>query len=233
DSLAAIDTLVFREKKLTMQQLIAALDSDFKDAEPLRQMLLNGAPKFGNDDEYVDGIACEMVVSFAQYVQQPDHLDARGGRYTLSNGSQTLNLTQGAVTGASADGRHAFAPLADNASPHMGRDVSGPTAAVNSVAALDHAQMWNGHLYNLRFDPDSVRGDKGLEVIAGVIRTFFDRGGFHIQINVVDDATLIDAQINPEDHRGLVVRVAGYLAFFTELDRAAQDLIISRTAHRC
>ena len=232
DSLAAIDTLVFREKKITMAQLIAALDRDFKDAEPLRQLLLNGAPKFGNDSDYVDGLAREMVVSFAQYVQQPDHLDARGGRYTLSNVSQTLNLTQGAVTGASADGRHAFTPLADNASPHMGRDVSGPTAAVNSVAKLDHAQMWNGHLYNLRFDPDSVRGDKGLDIIAGVIRTFFERGGFHIQINVVDDATLRDAQVNPEDHRGLVVRVAGYLAFFTELDRAAQDLIIARTAHR-
>ena len=233
DSLAAIDQLVFKEGRITMAQLIEALDNDFKDAEPLRQMLLNLPPKFGNDDERVDAIAREMVVDCAQYVQQPEHRDARGGRYTLSNVSQTLNLTQGAVTGASADGRRAFTPLADNASPHMGRDVSGPTAAVNSVAALDHAQMWNGHLYNLRFDPDSVNGDKGLDVIAGVVRSFFDRGGFHIQINVVDDATLRDAQVHPEEHRGLVVRVAGYLAFFTELDRAAQDLIISRTAHRC
>ncbi|MBR5430657.1 MAG: formate C-acetyltransferase/glycerol dehydratase family glycyl radical enzyme [Firmicutes bacterium] len=232
DSLAAIDQLVFREGRIGMAELIRALDTDFKDAEPLRQMLLNLPPKFGNDDPRVDEIAREMVVDCAKYVQLPEHRDARGGRYTLSNVSQTLNLTQGAVTGASADGRHAFTPLADNASPHMGRDVSGPTAAVNSVAALDHAEMWNGHLYNLRFDPDSVRGDKGLDVIDGVVRTFFDRGGFHIQINVVDDATLRDAQIHPEEHRGLVVRVAGYLAFFTELDRGAQDLIIARTAHR-
>ena len=233
DALAAIDTLVFREKRLTMEQLISALDNDFKDAEPLRQMLLNLAPKFGNDDDYVDAIAEDMVNSFARYVQGEGHKDARGGQYTLSNVSQTLNLTQGAVTAASADGRHAFTPLADNASPHMGRDRQGPTAAVNSVAKLDQTQMWNGHLYNLRFDPVSVAGDKGRLIIGGVIRNFFDQGGFHIQINVVDDKTLLAAQENPEDYRGLVVRVAGYLAFFTELDRGAQDLIIARTAHHC
>ena len=113
----------------------------------------------------------------------------------------------------------------------MGRDVSGPTATVKSVAAMDQSAFHDGALFNLRFDPRGVQGERGLANIEGVIKTFFKEGGEHIQINVVDTDTLKDAQINPERHKGLMVRVAGYMAYFTELDKSAQDTIIYRTAH--
>lgn len=231
DSLMSIDCLVFKEKKITMENLIKALDADFEGTEDLRQMLINVPPKFGNDIDAVDFLAEDIVNHLCKYVQSPDHKDARGGQYAMSNLSQTLNITQGDTTAASADGRKAFTPLADNASPHMGRDISGPTAVVNSVAKLDQIYCWNGSLFNLRFDPASVQGEKGLDIIECVIKNFFDRFGFHIQINVVDNETLRAAQKDPENYRGIVVRVAGYLAFFTELDKKAQDLIIARTTH--
>lgn len=231
DSLSAIDNLIFKDKKMSLEELVSVLDKNFEGAEEIRQMLINVPPKFGNDIDYVDFIAEDIVNDLCKYVQSPENKDARGGQYMMSNLSQTLNLTQGEATGASADGRKAFTPLADNASPHMGRDLSGPTAVVNSVAKLDQVNCWNGSLFNLRFDPTSVAGEKGLEVISAVIKNFFDKYGFHIQINVVDNDTLRAAQKDPENYRGIVVRIAGYLAFFTELDKKAQDLLISRTAH--
>lgn len=231
DSFVSIDQLVFKEKKITMRELISILDKNFEGSEDLRQMLLNVPPKFGNDIDVVDYLAEDIVNFTSKYVQSPEHKDARGGQYAMSNLSQTLNLTQGDSTAASADGRKAFTPLADNASPHMGRDVSGPTAVVNSVSKLDQIYCWNGSLFNLRFDPASVRGEKGLDIIESVIKNYFDRYGFHIQINVVDNETLLAAQSDPENYRGIVVRVAGYLAFFTELDKKAQDIILARTAH--
>jgi len=125
----------------------------------------------------------------------------------------------------------AFAPLADNVSPVMGRDVSGPTATVLSVAKIDQFYTTDGALFNLRFDPRSVSGTKGKEILGGIVKTYFDNYGEHIQINVVSDETLREAQKHPEDYKNLLVRVAGYLAYFTELDRKVQDNIIERTAH--
>lgn len=113
----------------------------------------------------------------------------------------------------------------------MGRDVSGPTATVKSVASMDQSAFHDGALFNLRFDPAGVAGEKGLQSIEGVIKTFFNEGGEHIQINVVDDETLKAAQRTPEKYKGLMVRVAGYMAYFTELDKDAQDTIIYRTTH--
>ena len=113
----------------------------------------------------------------------------------------------------------------------MGRDVNGPTATVLSVASMGQDAFHDGALFNLRFDPKGVEGEKGLNIIEGVIKTFFDHGGEHIQINVVDTKTLRDAQKNPENYKGLMVRVAGYMAYFTELDESAQEAIIYRTAH--
>ena len=113
----------------------------------------------------------------------------------------------------------------------MGRDTHGPTATVKSVASMGQENFHDGALFNIRFDPQGVLGEKGLQSIEGIIRTFFACGGEHIQINVVDDETLRDAQLHPENYRGLMVRVAGYMAYFTELDKDAQDSIIYRTAH--
>ena len=113
----------------------------------------------------------------------------------------------------------------------MGRDISGPTATIKSVASLEPVHFYDGALFNLRFDPRGVQGEKGIETIKGIIRAFFNEGGQHIQINVVDNKTLRKAQEDPESYRGLVVRVAGYMAYFTELDKQVQDALIDRTAH--
>ncbi len=229
DSIAAIDTCVFRDKDITMDELIAALDKNFEGEERMRQLLINKPPKFGNDNAYVDGIYREMMQFIAANVQEWP--DARGGRYSFNVHSQTVNVSHGMVCGATPDGRLAGEPFCDNASPMMGRDISGPTATVKSVASMGQASFHDGALFNLRFDPKGVEGEKGLQSIEGVIKTYFKHGGEHIQINVVDNETLKDAQIHPENYRGLMVRVAGYMAYFTELDKSAQDTIIYRTPH--
>ena len=229
DSIAAIDTCVFRDKDITMDELITALDKNFEGEERMRQLLLNKPPKFGNDNAYVDGIYREMMHFIADNVQTWP--DARGGTYSFNVHSQTVNVSHGAVCGATPDGRLAHEPFCDNASPMMGRDISGPTATVKSVASMDQAAFHDGALFNLRFDPAGVAGEKGLQDIEGVIKTFFQCGGEHIQINVVDDETLKAAQRTPEKYKGLMVRVAGYMAYFTELDKDAQDTIIYRTSH--
>ncbi len=231
DSIAAVDTCVFREKLITMDQLIDACDNNFSGPgrERIRQLLLNRAPKFGNDNKYVDDIYREMMQFIAGSVQQWP--DARGGRYSFNVHSQTVNVSHGMVTGATPDGRRAGEPFCDNASPMMGRDTSGPTSTVKSVASMGQSSFHDGALFNLRFDPGGLEGERGVDIIEGVIKTYFRHGGEHIQINVVDTDTLMDAQVHPEDHKGLMVRVAGYMAYFTELDRSAQDTIIRRTAH--
>lgn len=229
DSIAAIDTCVFKDKDITMDELIAALDKNFEGEERMRQLLLNKPPKFGNDNAYVDGIYREMMHFIADNVQQWP--DARGGRYSFNVHSQTVNVSHGAVCGATPDGRLAGEPFCDNASPMMGRDISGPTATVKSVASMEQSAFHDGALFNLRFDPQGVAGEKGLQSIEGIIKTFFQCGGEHIQINVVDDETLKAAQRTPEKYKGLMVRVAGYMAYFTELDKDAQDTIIYRTTH--
>jgi len=229
DSLIAIDYAVFKDKIVSMAELTEALANNFEGNERLRQYLLNVPPKFGNDIEEVDTLAREMMGRIAKTVQSFE--DARGGRFDFTMMSQTVNIPHGKVVGATPDGRLAGQTLNDNSSPMMGRDISGPTATVKSVAAWDQVNFYDGALFNLRFDPRGVKGEKGLEIIEGVIKTYFEEGGQHIQINVVDNETLKKAQQDPESYRGLVVRVAGYMAYFTELDRDAQDAIIDRTAH--
>ncbi len=229
DSIVAIEDIVFKEKILTMQELIDILDKDFEGEERIRQWLINKPPKFGNDIEYVDSINKEIVQWAASEVQKKK--DARGGNFDFTLMSQSVNVPHGQAVGATPDGRHAGEPLNDNASPMMGRDINGPTATIRSVASLDSSKFYAGALFNLRFDPKGVEGEKGIHTIQGIIKEFFNEGGQHIQINVVDDETLRKAQIDPENYRGLVVRVAGYMAYFTELDRSVQDALINRTAH--
>lgn len=229
DSIAAIQKCVYEDQTITMDELIRALDSNFEGEERMRQLLLNKPPKFGNDNAFVDGIYREMTHFIADNVQT--WKDARGGTYSFNVHSQTVNISHGQVCGATPDGRRAGEPFCDNASPMMGRDTSGPTATVKSVASMRQEDFHDGALFNLRFDPKGVEGEKGLAAIEGVIKTYFEHGGEHIQINVVDKETLLDAQVNPEMHKGLMVRVAGYMAYFTELDKSAQDTIIYRTAH--
>lgn len=229
DSLVAIEECVFRDHDVSMTDLVAALDKNFQGEERLRQLLINKPPKFGNDNKHVDKVYEDMLAYIADTVQQWP--DARGGHYSFSNLSQTVNVSHGEACGATPDGRLAGEAFCDNASPTMGRDIKGPTATVKSVASMHQERFHDGALFNLRFDPQGVAGEKGKDIIEGVIRTYFDNGGEHIQINVVDDETLKKAQKTPEKYKGLMVRVAGYMAYFTELDKAAQDSIIYRTAH--
>ena len=229
DSIVAIEKCVFEDKDITMDELIKACDNNFEGQERIRQMLLNKPEKFGNNQEHVDSIYREMMHYIADTVQQWP--DARGGRYSFNVHSQTVNLSHGLVTGALPDGRKAGEPLCDNASPMMGRDMNGPTATVKSVASMGQEDFHDGALFNLRFDPKGVQGEGGLNIIEGIIKTFFEDGGEHIQINIVDNETLKKAQVDPDSYKGLMVRVAGYMAYFTELDKSAQDTIIYRTAH--
>lgn len=229
DSLVAIEKCVFKDHDLSMEELVRVLDRNFEGAERIRQMLINKPAKFGNDDEHVDAVYKEMLQFIAKNVQSWH--DSRGGYYSFSNLSQTVNVSHGAVCGATPDGRLAGEAFCDNASPMMGRDLKGPTATVKSVASTGMENFHDGALFNIRFDPQGVSGEKGLQSIEGIIRTFFQYGGEHIQINVVDDETLRAAQEHPENYRGLMVRVAGYMAYFTELDRDAQNSIIYRTTH--
>lgn len=229
DSLVAIDQVVYQDQMISMDELIAALDKNFEGEERLRQLLINKPPKYGNDDPVADGMVREMLTYCADLVQSWE--DSRHGRYSFCNLSQTVNVSHGEVCGATPDGRLAGEAYCDNSSPTMGMDTHGPTATVKSVASIGQENFHDGSLFNLRFDPKGIQGEKGLEIVEGVIKTYFDEGGEHIQINVVDDETLKAAQETPEKYRGLMVRVAGYMAYFTELDKAAQDSIIYRTAH--
>lgn len=229
DSIVAVERCVFEDHDTTMDELIRACDANFEGYERLRQLLLNKPEKYGNNCEHVDSVYREMMHYIADTVQQWS--DARGGHYAFGIDSQTMNIPHGQVTGALPDGRRAGEPFCDASSPMMGRDLNGPTSTVKSVAAIDQPDLQEGALFNLRFDPKGVQGAKGRAIIEGVIKTFFQDGGEHIQINVVDNETLIKAQQTPENYRGLMVRVAGYMAYFTELDKSAQDTIIRRTAH--
>jgi len=228
DSLAAVKEFVFDKKKISAKDLLAACNSDFED-EVFRQKLLNKAPKYGNDIDEVDQIGHDIVKHINEALT--DYRDSRGARFCFDIESQSFNIVQGRCVGATPDGRKAHTPLGDNVSPVMGRDVNGPTATVLSVAKIDQFQTTDGTLFNLRFDPRSISGDKGRDILGGVVKTYFDHYGEHIQINVVSDETLKEAQKHPEDYKHLLIRVAGYLAYFTELDKNVQDNIIARTLH--
>ncbi|MBQ1484348.1 MAG: formate C-acetyltransferase/glycerol dehydratase family glycyl radical enzyme [Eubacterium sp.] len=230
DALAAIDTVVYKKKLITIDELMEALACNFEGKEDIRQILLNKAPKYGNDDDYVDGIAADILRHYRETIEP--YRDSRGGIFINDVESQSMNVSQGKCILATPDGRFAYDAVNDNCSPVMGRDVNGPTACINSVAKLDQKNCQDGCLYNLRFDPRSIQGEKGREVLDRVVKTYFKNMGEHIQINVVDDATLRAAQKEPENYRNLLVRVAGYLAYFTELDSDVQEAVIGRTAHR-
>jgi len=229
DSLFAIKKFVFDEKAVTAAELKRALDSNFEGNENLRQMLLNRAPKFGNDIDEVDEITREGALIYCREVEK--YTNPRGGPFQPGLYPVSANVPMGAGTGATPDGRLAGTPLADGVSPVSGRDTAGPTAAVNSVSCLDHHIASNGTLFNQKFHPSAMEGESGLNNLAALVRAFFDQKGMHVQFNVVSREKLIDAQSHPENYKDLVVRVAGYSAHFTSLDRLIQDDIIARTEH--
>jgi len=189
--------------------------------------LIDELPKFGNDDIEVDLIAREAAYTYTRPLER--FKNPRGGMYQAGLYPVSANVPLGAQTGATPDGRLAHTPVADGVSPSAGKDAKGPTAAANSVARLDHGIASNGTLYNQKFHPSALVGQAGLEKFVGMIRAYFDQKGMHVQFNVVDRETLLDAQAHPEKYKHLVVRVAGYSALFTTLSKSLQDDIIRRT----
>ncbi len=229
DSLAALDVLVFREGHVTMDELLAALDADFEGHESLRQMLVNWAPKYGNDEEAADRFTRLAAGIYCQEVEK--HLNPRGGRYQPGLYSVTTHVALGLAVGATPDGRRAGMPLSQGISPVQGRDRKGPTAAIKSAARLNHILASNGSAFNQKLNPTFLRGGKGVGALAGLLRGYFQLGGMQLQWNLVDQEMLQAAQERPEDYRDLIVRVSGYSAFFTDLERVVQNDIITRMEH--
>lgn len=189
--------------------------------------LIKEVPKFGNDITEVDDFARDVAYTYTKPLE--NYKNPRGGIFQAGLYPVSANVPLGAQTGATPDGRLAYTPVADGVSPSAGKDVSGPTAAANSVSKLDHYIASNGTLFNQKFHPSALSGRRGLENFVGLIRSYFDQKGSHMQFNVVSRDTLIDAQKNPEQYKHLVVRVAGYSALFTTLSKSLQDDIIRRT----
>jgi formate C-acetyltransferase len=228
DELAAIKKHVFEDKALGMSALLEILAVDFAGHERERQLFLNRTPKYGNDDDYADDL---MRRTFEAYLNAVDgRKNNRGGEYHINMLPTTCHIYFGSVTGATPDGRRAWSPLSEGVSPVQGADRNGPTAAVRSVAKMDHVRT-GGTLLNQKFTPQVLANDEGLDKLVSLVRGYFKLDGHHIQFNVVDAKTLKAAQANPEQYRSLIVRVAGYSDYFCDLSRTLQDEIIARTGH--
>ncbi len=233
DSLAAMDKLVFREKRISTEQLKRALESNYEgpEGEAIRQMLIRRAPKYGNDDDMVDGYAAWAWETFYDAFQ--GYTNAKGGQFHPTCQTMSANVPSGERVGALPNGRKAGEPLVDNTSPGPGLDVSGVTAVLKSVAKCHSARnsSTGAGLVNLKFHPLTLAGRENLEKLADLALTFNDLGGWQMQFNVVSSETLREAQQHPEEYRDLVVKVAGYNAQFIMLDKRLQDQIIARTEY--
>jgi formate C-acetyltransferase len=225
DSLAAIKKFVYDEKSVSMRDLIDAIHTNFKENEPLRQILMNG-PKYGVDDDYADSIAVELMKKFCAMVKSKKL--SMGNHFRPSFSSYGLNVYEGALEPATPDGRKSGEAISNGISPSNGAEILGPTAALNSVAKIDHTDVGYGEALNMRFPPFLTDNDKGLETFKNLLETYFEQGGFHLQVNNMGTDVLMDAQLHPENHTDLIVRVSGYAAYFTRLGKEIQDDLIDR-----
>ncbi|MEY8764289.1 MULTISPECIES: glycyl radical protein [Clostridium] len=232
--MSIVNRVLYERGQISKEQLEDKLQNTDKSPvaskdkmEDLRQMLMHRVPKFGNDIDEVDELARQGARIYCKEVEK--YTNPRGGKFQAGLYPASINVFMGTHVGATPDGRKAREPLADGVSPVRGMDTNGPTAAVNSVAKLDHFIASNGTLLNQKFNPNSLKGDTGLKNLASLIRSYFDQKGMHVQFNVVDRQTLVNAKKHPEQYRDLVIRVAGYSAQFISLDPAVQDDIIERT----
>lgn len=226
DSLAAIQYNVFDKQRFTMTELLAALRDNFVGYDRLHHWVCEKTPKYGNDDDYADEL---MIRAFRAYHGEvTGRPNRKGGFYRIDMLPTTCHVYFGAVMGASPSGRLAQKPLSEGISPDKGADRRGPTAVIKSASKMDHLQT-GGTLLNQKFTPAVVAGDRGLENMASLIRSYFSLDGHHIQFNVIDRQTLIDAQNHPDEYKDLIVRVAGYSDHFHNLSKELQDEIIERT----
>ncbi len=226
DSLAAIKKVVFDDKAVTMEELIDALEADFKGYESLLHALKN-VPKFGNDNDYVDMIVNDIIIHFDEVLGR--YKGIFGKKPAIAAATGTMHLMMGRMVGALPDGRKAGEPFAEGGiSPHQGRNISGPTATLMSVAKLDHLKMTGGSVLNMKFNPDIFGDDLKVKKFMSMLRAYCESGGFHVQFNIISSDILRDAQKHPDDYRDLLVRVATYSSYFTELSPRMQDDIIAR-----
>ncbi|WP_276204918.1 formate C-acetyltransferase [Vibrio barjaei] len=232
DSLMALKRFVFEENRMNFEEFIAVLESNFegKEGERVRARLMNRYEKYGNDIDEVDALGADLLRLFCKEVETYEN--PRGGYFTPGSYTVSAHVPLGAVVGATPDGRLAGEQLADGGlSPMLGKDQHGPTAVLKSVSKLDNYLLSNGSLLNVKFTPSTLEGEQGITKLGDFLRAFMKLKLQHIQFNVLNADTLRKAQEKPEDYAGLVVRVAGYSAFFVELSKEIQDDIIRRTAH--
>lgn len=238
DSLAAMKKLVFEDNIISEDELLKAIDSNFENTngEITRQILLNKAPKFGNDIDFVDDISKELYWYFCTEYAKYDNTRAGRGpvgcKFHPSTATASANVPLGMVVGALPSGRKKFEPVNDGCSPFHGVDNLGPTATLRSVAKMPTLLLSGGQLLNLKVLPKTIEGEEGINRFADLIQGFFELDGYHVQINVLDNKILIDAQKHPDKYPNLMVRVAGYSALFVPLKKEVQDDIIQRTCHK-
>ena len=226
DCVAAIKYNVYDKKNFTMEELIEAMEHDFEGYDSIYKMVHDNSPKYGNDDDYADDIMQEIFELYRSTITGRPNI--RGGEYRIDMLPTTCHVYFGDVILATPNGRKAHKPVSEGISPEKSADTNGPTAVIKSCSKMDHLAT-GGTLLNQKFTPDVVAGEEGLNHMADLIRSYFAMDGHHIQFNVVDRQTLINAQKHPEDYKDLIVRVAGYSDFFRNLDKPLQDEIINRT----
>jgi len=228
DSLAAVKCHVFDEQNISMDELLKAMQADFEGYEHLRQKLLYHTPKYGNDDDYADEIAEEVFNVYYDLLN--GRPNTKGGRYRVNLLPTTVHIYFGSVVGALPNGRKAGETVSEGISPTQGADTKGPTAVFKSAARIDHVRT-GGTLLNMKFNPQVLAGE-GIDKLLHLIRSYFKLDGHHVQFNVIDAEMLRKAQQNPERHRDLIVRVAGYSDYFIDVGRDLQNEIIARTEQR-
>ncbi|WP_343348571.1 trans-4-hydroxy-L-proline dehydratase [Terrisporobacter petrolearius] len=226
DSLSAIKYNVFDKQKFSMEELMKALEDNFEGHEIIRNLVSNKTPKYGNDDDYADDIMQNIFDFYQKTVTGRPNM--KGGQYRINMLPTTCHVYFGEIMMASPDGRLAHKPVSEGISPSKSGDTNGPTAVIKSASKMDHLRT-GGTLLNQKFTPSAVAGENGLDQMANLVRAYFDMDGHHIQFNVIDRQTLIDAQNNPEEYKDLIVRVAGFSDHFRNLSKALQDEIIERT----
>ena len=226
DCLAAVKYNVYDKQNFTMEELIKAMEHDFEGYDAIYRMVHDKTPKYGNDDDYADDIMQEVFELYRSEITGRPNM--KGGKYGVDMLPTTCHVYFGDVILATPNGRKAHKPVSEGISPEKSADTNGPTAVIKSCSKMDHLAT-AGTLLNQKFTPNVVAGEKGLDNMASLIRSYFSMDGHHIQFNVIDRQTLIDAQKNPEEYKDLIVRVAGYSDFFRNLDKPLQDEIIERT----
>jgi formate C-acetyltransferase len=230
DSLAVIKKLVFEEKKLTLDELIDAVHSNYEGCEDLRQYILNTVSHFGNDIEEVDEIAVNLFNTFTTEVFNLND-DTIEEKYVSSYFSYTQSVSLGEVTGATPDGRRSGEPLSDGLGPAQGRDTRGPTRLLDTLLKLDYSKLNGALATNIKINPTLFNTKSGIAALRNMLLTYLDNAGPQIQVNFVTQEELLDALVNPYKHRNLVVRIAGFCEYFIYLDMNQQKEIIQRTMH--